>query len=82
METSDRTVVLSSDLHAFLATRAEQERKSISELVREACARQYGFASVEERLRAVRELAAMNLPVGTVEEMKRESVRYPDDPPS
>jgi hypothetical protein len=82
METSDRTVVLSSDLHAFLATRAEQERKSISELVREACARQYGFASVEERLRAVEAMSRLNLPVGTVEEMKRESVRYPDDPPS
>ncbi len=48
--------------------------------MRSACEKQYGLASVEERLAAVEALAALDLPVGSAEEMARESVPPPEDP--
>ena len=83
MELSKKTtILLSPDLHAFLEQRARVERKSIGELIREACVRQYRYVSREDRIRAAEELVVMNAPVGTVEEMRRESNRFLDEPPT
>ncbi len=76
------TILLSPDLHAFLEQRDRVERKSIGELIRGACVSQYRYVSREDRIRAAEELVAMSAPVGTVEEMKREPNRSPDEPPT
>ena len=82
MELSKKTTILFSPAqHERLTELARQRKTSIGNLVREACEREYGLYTVAERLRAVRELASLNLPVGTVEEMKRESVPEPKDLP-
>jgi hypothetical protein len=47
---------------------------SLGELVRRACRDEYGLRSYEDRRRAVAELLSLELPVGSPEEMKRESV--------
>jgi hypothetical protein len=50
-------------------------------LIRQACERQYGLADEQERLAAVKALAAMRLPVGPVEQMIAESMPEPRDLP-
>lgn len=80
MELSKKTTILfSPDLHARLLRLARQKGTSLGDLVRSACEKQYGLATVEERLEAVDALAALSLPVGSPEEMARESVPDPDD---
>jgi hypothetical protein len=80
MELSKKTtILLSPDLHAFLAARAKFEGRSIGELIRDACVRQYRYATREERVRAFEELTALRAPVGTVEEMERESSPSPEE---
>jgi hypothetical protein len=49
------------------------------ELVRSACKREYGAATAEEKLAAVRKLASLKLPVSTVRRMKTESVPSTED---
>ena len=73
------TILFPPDLHARLLRLARQKGTSLGDLVRSACERQYGLASREERLAAVNALAALDLPVGTPEEMARESVPTPED---
>lgn len=75
------TVVLAPDLHERLVRLAEREGVSVDELIRRACEQQYGVARTDDRRSAVRELAALSLPVGTVEEMKQESLPSPDETP-
>ena len=72
--TKKTTVLFSPDLYDRLAGLAEQRHSSVGELVRNACRAQYFLASNAERLAAVDALASLSLPVGTPEEMKRESV--------
>ncbi len=75
MELSKKTtILLSPELHEHLRRVAKTRHKSMGELVREACESQYGFVSVDERRRAAKELASMSLPIGSVGEMKRQSV--------
>ena len=79
MELSKKTTILfSPDLHARLLRLARQKGTSLGNLVRTACERQYGLATAAERLAAVEALAALDLPVGTPEEMARESVPTPE----
>ncbi len=81
MELSKKTtILLSPDMHERLARLASERNTSMGQLVREACEKQYGDLSVEERLAVVRRLGTLNLPVGSVEQMKRESVPGPDEP--
>lgn len=80
MELSKKTTILfPPDLHARLIRLAKQKGTSLGDLVRSACERQYGLATVEERLAAVEALAGLDLPVGTPEEMARESVPTPEE---
>ncbi len=77
--TKKTTILFTPELHERLARLAVQRGVSLGELVRLACESQYGLATREERLAAVRDLAALDLPVGTPEEMARESVPTPED---
>src|SRR5207244_1696862 len=87
MELSKKTTILfSPDLYAHLERLAEERSKSLGQLVREACVERYGFVSRADRLAAVEALGRLRLPVGTVEQIKRECVPDPKplpglDPP-
>ena len=72
--TKKTTILFPPDLFDSLARLAAQEGTSVGELVRNACVQQYGLRPAAERLAAVRELASLQLPVGTPEEMEHESV--------
>lgn len=75
MELSKKTtILLSYSQHKQLAELATASNTSIGHLIRSACSRVYGVRTIEERLKAVERMAAMSLPVGTVEEMEHESV--------
>ncbi len=78
MDISKKTTILfTPEQHRGLQALAEQRGTSMGALVREACERQYGLLEPEDRLAAVRELAALALPVDTVRRMKEESVPDP-----
>lgn len=80
MELSRKTTILLNDeLHDRLTRLARRRGVSLGQLVREACERQYGLGGSDERIAAVRELAGLELPVGDVRQMKRESVPDPDE---
>ena len=80
MELSKKTTILFPPaLHGRLSRLAALQGVSLGDLVRRACEREYGLASPDERLAAVRSLAAHSLPVGTPEEMARESVPAPQE---
>ncbi len=79
MELSKKTTILfSPEVHQRLTELAYRRGKSLGELVREACAVQYGFVATEERVDAAAALAALSLPVGAPRDMKRESVPSAD----
>ena len=75
--TKKTTILLPPDLHEQLALLARQRKVSVGHLIRSACRKQYSVVPKEERLSAVQELCRLNLPVGTVARMKRESVADP-----
>lgn len=69
MELSKKTTILfPRDLHDRLVRLAEARGVSLGALVREACEEYYGLSSHGDRL------AALELPVGTPEEMEREAI--------
>ncbi len=68
------TILFPPDLYNQLARMAKQRETSVGELVRSACRIQYSTSTKEARLAAVKELAGLNLPVGSPEEMEQESV--------
>lgn len=74
--TTRATILFPPELYGRLESLAEQRHASVDELVAEACRNQYPFAAATkaERLALVMSLATLNLPVGTPEEMERESV--------
>jgi hypothetical protein len=71
------TVLFPAALYRRLSDLARQRKVSVGHLVRNACEAQYGFAFRENRLKAVKELSKMSLPVGSPAQMKRESVADP-----
>ena len=80
MELSKKTTILfPPELHERLTALAAETGTSLGDLVRRACERQYGTVSRADRLAAARALAARQLPVGSPEEMARESVPSPDE---
>jgi hypothetical protein len=75
---SPRTaVLLPPGLHDRMRRVARSRGRSLGDLVREACAAQYGGASPAGRLAAVEAMARLALPVGTPHERKRESLPRP-----
>jgi len=75
MELSKKTtILLTPEMHRRLTQLAERRGTSLGSLVREAVTETYGLHNVEDRLAAVRELVALDLPVGPVEQMISESV--------
>ena len=75
MELEKKTTILfPRDQHEFLVRLARQRGVSMGHLVRSACEAQFQYIPTEARLRAVEELYKMSLPVGTVHEMKQQSV--------
>jgi len=80
MELSKKTtILLSPELHRRLTELAGQRGTSIGALMREACVKQYGLHSTEQRVHAVRELASLVLPVASVRKMKQESIPDPEE---
>lgn len=80
MELSKKTtILLTEELHERLTGLAKLEGVSLGELVRRACESQYGIISREDRVKAVRSLAALDLPVADVQTMARESTPEPDE---
>jgi len=79
--TKKTTILFPPDLYNRLARLARQRDSSVGELVREACRVQYSLSTASERLALVEQLASFSLPVGTLEEMERESVPAVDPMP-
>jgi hypothetical protein len=73
MELSKKTTVLfSHEQFSNLKKLAKARRRSIGDLIRSACEKQYGLVPHEEALEASEALSKLSLPVGTVEEMKKQ----------
>jgi hypothetical protein len=80
MELDKKTTILfTPDLHRHLVKLAKQRGVSLGQLVRQACEERYGYISPDEKLGAVEEMRALSLPVGDVDEMKKESVPEPEE---
>jgi predicted transcriptional regulator len=78
MELSKKTTILfPPELHERLRSLAAARDISLGDLVRRACEHEYGLASREARLAAVDELADLELPVGTPQQMATQSVPDP-----
>lgn len=68
------TILLSADLHRRLGVLAARRKSSMGALIREAVEAYYGLCDEVDRLAALDELCALELPVGSPAEMKAESV--------
>ena len=80
MELSKKTtILLSPRLYSLLKQLSESTNRSIGELIRSACEKQYGLHPESKALEAADRLATFQLPVGTPASMKRESVTPPED---
>ena len=80
MELSRKTtILLSPALHERLKEVASREGVSMGHLIRQACEKMYGEVTPEDRLEAVRALAGLDLPVGDVATMKRQSLPDVED---
>ena len=79
--TKKTTILFPPDLYNRLAQLPRERDSSVGELVREACRAQYSLSTASERLALVERLARFSLPVGTPEEMERESVAAVDSMP-
>jgi hypothetical protein len=73
MELNKKTTVLfSHEQFSNLKKLAKARKRSIGELIRSACEKQYGLVPHEEALEAVKALSELSLPVGSMEEMKKQ----------
>ena len=80
MELSKKTTILFSQAqHEQLSRLAAEKHMSLGEVVRFACETQYGRWSEASRLDAVRQLAALALPVASTRSMKEQSVPGADE---
>lgn len=77
--TKKTTILFPPRLYQHLVQVARRRGTSVGQLVRAACEAQYQDPTVDERLEAVRALAALSLPVGTPEQLAAESVPRPED---
>jgi len=77
--TKKTTILLQPELHERLTRLADRRGTSLGELLRSAAEEQYGLGGSEDRVQAVRDIAALGLPVGDSGAMKRESQPDPGD---
>jgi hypothetical protein len=80
--TKKTTILFPPELHDRLTRLAANRGTSLGDLVRQACESEYGEPTQEEKIAAVRRIAALKLPVGSPRRMKQESVPEPEDPTS
>jgi len=73
------TILLSPRLYRMLKAISRSKNRSIGELIRSACEKQYGLFSESEALEAADRLSSLDLPVSTPASMKRESVAEPGE---
>lgn len=73
------TILFPPDLHRHLSELAARLGVSLGDLVRKACEKQCGYSRGEDRFDAIERLGQLGLPVGEVDEMKRESVPDAED---
>ncbi len=71
------TIMLSPQQHALLTQIAKQRGVSLGHIIREAWEAQYCATSPETRLKAVKALGELELPVADVTTMKQESIPAP-----
>ncbi len=80
MELSKKTtILLSPRLYYLLKRLSESTNRSIGDLIRSACEKQYGLHPESEALEAADKIATYQLPVGTPASMKQESVPSAED---
>jgi len=80
MALTKKTIVLfPPELHRRLTLIAAERHTSMADLVRRACEREYGCATREEKLAAVKRMTSLRLPISDIEQMKRESRPDPRD---
>ena len=73
MELGKKTTVLfSHEQFSNLKKLAKARNRSIGNLIRSACEKQYGLVPQDEALEAVDALSKLSMPVGSVQEMKRQ----------
>ena len=73
MELDKKTTVLfSHEQFSNLKKIAKAKKRSIGNLIRSACEKEYGLVPQDEALDAVDALSKLSLPVGSVQEMKRQ----------
>ncbi len=67
-------ILFPRDEYALLEKVAYKKKKSVSSLVREAVEEKYLKKAAQEQHEIVKQLAAMNLPVGEPEEIEKEII--------
>lgn len=72
--TKKTTILFEPDKYERLKRIAQGRSRTVGELIRESVELRFGLVSREERLAAVAALAALDLPVGTWEELETETV--------
>lgn len=70
--TKKTTILFPPELYAQLEKVAQQQNRSVGDLVREAAEIQYGKGGVAERLRAVEELTRLQASTGEPHELEEQ----------
>ncbi len=72
--TKKTTILFPEDLYNHLKKVARSRRKSVGDLIRSACEKEYGLVSTDESMAAVESLGNLNLPAPSMEQMKAEII--------
>ncbi|MBC7333442.1 MAG: ribbon-helix-helix protein, CopG family [Actinobacteria bacterium] len=74
MSLKKTTLLFEEDVYSKLKEKAKREKVSIGGLVREAVAAYYGIKDKDDKLKALRRLKSLNLPVASCELMEKEII--------
>ena len=69
------TILLTRDLYRRLLKLSKIRKKSMGQLLREAAEREYFSAPSSEKKKIIRQMASMNVPVGSPQDIKREILK-------
>ena len=67
------TILLTRNQYDQLRRLAKQKKRSMGDLIRSACEKEYGIVSPETASEAVEQLSRLKLPVDSPAKMKQES---------